>query len=772
MASTVYTYQLTGGTAFPVNFEYLARRFVVITLIGATRQELSLTTDYRFTGKMEITTNVAWGPANGFTAIEVKRRTSSTDRLVNFTDGSILRSQDLNVSQIQAIHIAEEARDVSDSSLVNNNVYWDALGFPIKNLGYPTAPTDATSVQYVQDQMARTVRAPSPETMDVLPPASVRAGKVLGFDRTGSPTVLIPSSGSASEILIDLKTVGVEGKGGDMVAAQRTALYQAVKTAAHAYNTTSVSIWETAHLAIGYTKGGDMNLWDWAPAINAASELALATKAGVVTFTAHRFRVKSTVYRRDGITFEGRGDLKTDTSGSPTHDTTTIANETNAEVVMASYGTITGPKNIIAHMRNMKVIGNTQTSVVLDLKGFWMSKFIGVFIGGGKTTVWIHSDIPNGYNCYYNAFWDSIVSGLNPNNHNNTPNEYGIRLTDLAAEIFFDNVQVINASNAFSVESGSYCHCGYLNIEYSSVNHQPIFIDAPNSVIADLRCDPHRPMVRAFLRMGPNSRNNRIHFKTFEANRTSELMKYYFSDDEGGRYNDIMAGQYFTSYIASRNLIPNPQFITTGLSMYGWSKSNVEITPSEYFRGNPATKITLTSALTLASAITILNVPVGSISIGDLIMVEMSIKVDSPSALFGISDETGFLKADGSINGNVITVQNTGGKFVRIRRTFPITALPNGKITLSMYPSRATSGAHTPEIGHAIHVAGLNMDVIDQYSHGQQPVVTADGTQPMLSDLTFRKSGGGVILTTPNGLKTYLLSVSDTGTLVITQKTP
>lgn len=205
MSSTVYTYTLTGQSIFPVNFEYLARRFVIITLVGATRQELTLNVDYRFTSKMEITTTVPQNPGE-FTQLEVRRRTSATDRLVNFTDGSILRSQDLNISQIQAIHIAEEGRDISESSLVHNSIFWDALGYPIKNVGYGSEPTDAVNVQGLNDQMSRALRGGPTERLNEIPTPALRQGRLLGFDASGQPVAVTASSGSSTELEMRLRS--------------------------------------------------------------------------------------------------------------------------------------------------------------------------------------------------------------------------------------------------------------------------------------------------------------------------------------------------------------------------------------------------------------------------------------------------------------------------------------------------------------------------------------------------------------------------------------
>lgn len=202
MASTIYSYNLTGGRVFPVAFEYLARRFVRVTLVGSSRRELQLNVDYRFISKTEIETTIAWTQGE-YQTIEIRRVTSATDRLVNFTDGSILRSQDLNISQIQAIHIAEEGRDVAENSLQANGIQWDALGLPIKNVGYPALPTDAANGQFVLDNIRTALRVVPSETIAEIP--SDRANKVLAFDANRQPVAIIPSAGSSMALELSLR---------------------------------------------------------------------------------------------------------------------------------------------------------------------------------------------------------------------------------------------------------------------------------------------------------------------------------------------------------------------------------------------------------------------------------------------------------------------------------------------------------------------------------------------------------------------------------------
>lgn len=149
---TVLTYNLDGATKdFNIPFEYLARKFVVVTLIGVDRKVLVLNQDYRFSTRTTISTTIAWGSAQGYNQIEIRRYTSATERLVDFTDGSILRAYDLNVAQVQTLHVAEEARDLTADTIgVNNDGHLDARGRRIVNLADAVEDSDALSFGQVK----------------------------------------------------------------------------------------------------------------------------------------------------------------------------------------------------------------------------------------------------------------------------------------------------------------------------------------------------------------------------------------------------------------------------------------------------------------------------------------------------------------------------------------------------------------------------------------------------------------------------------------------
>lgn len=101
----------SGNTLYRIEFDYLARTFVVVTLVNSSNPTLNrvleVGRDYRFLNPtmIEMLTD-----QSGFDIVRIHRQTG-TDLVVDFRNGSVLTASDLTNAELQAIHIAEEGRD-------------------------------------------------------------------------------------------------------------------------------------------------------------------------------------------------------------------------------------------------------------------------------------------------------------------------------------------------------------------------------------------------------------------------------------------------------------------------------------------------------------------------------------------------------------------------------------------------------------------------------------------------------------------------------------
>lgn len=101
----------SGNTYYRIEFDYLARTFVVVTLVNSSNPTLNrvleVGRDYRFLNPTMIEMLV---DQSGFDIVRIHRQTG-TDLVVDFRNGSVLTASDLTNAELQAIHIAEEGRD-------------------------------------------------------------------------------------------------------------------------------------------------------------------------------------------------------------------------------------------------------------------------------------------------------------------------------------------------------------------------------------------------------------------------------------------------------------------------------------------------------------------------------------------------------------------------------------------------------------------------------------------------------------------------------------
>lgn len=153
MASTIAFYTGDGATTdFTVPFDYLAKKFVrvslgVTILKGGDYGDTSK--DYYFLDKTKVRLKV---PPQVGEVLTIRRYTSATDRVVSFKDASVLKAIDLDVSAVQTIHIAEEARDIINDALIKDKEgNWDAKGNRIVNVGDAVSDGDAVNLKLYKE---------------------------------------------------------------------------------------------------------------------------------------------------------------------------------------------------------------------------------------------------------------------------------------------------------------------------------------------------------------------------------------------------------------------------------------------------------------------------------------------------------------------------------------------------------------------------------------------------------------------------------------------
>ena len=131
---------------YSFGFDYLNSTFIHVNLNGV---ELTQPRDFTV-NEHEIT---LVNPPNDGGSLLIYRVTPS-NRIVSWTDNSILKADNLNLSYIQLMHLAEEQMDnVRDETITRAlDEAWDVKGSRIKHLGTPTDDMDAVPYGYVRHQ--------------------------------------------------------------------------------------------------------------------------------------------------------------------------------------------------------------------------------------------------------------------------------------------------------------------------------------------------------------------------------------------------------------------------------------------------------------------------------------------------------------------------------------------------------------------------------------------------------------------------------------------
>lgn len=199
-------------TSFPYTFRIFKKSDLVVQVVDLNENitELILDTDYTVTG--------AGGYSGGNVTLSVALTSGfriSISRELPVTQETDLRNQGKFFAEVhedafdKLTMLIQQVRSLFSLALRKPSFvanYYDALGNYIRNLRDPSRPQDAATKNYVDSvadtNFGRTLRTPEP--IPALPAAEQRKNKIVGMDNVGNPIMLLPESGSATDVLIEL----------------------------------------------------------------------------------------------------------------------------------------------------------------------------------------------------------------------------------------------------------------------------------------------------------------------------------------------------------------------------------------------------------------------------------------------------------------------------------------------------------------------------------------------------------------------------------------
>jgi len=128
-------------TTFSITFDYQKESEISVTVDGVAQS------GFTFPSSTQVTLTSA--PASG-ALVRIRRTTDLDAREVDFASGSVLTEEDLDNSNIQVFHAAQEAIDTSNDSIsLDDDDKWDATSKVIKNVADPVNNNDAVNKQFI-----------------------------------------------------------------------------------------------------------------------------------------------------------------------------------------------------------------------------------------------------------------------------------------------------------------------------------------------------------------------------------------------------------------------------------------------------------------------------------------------------------------------------------------------------------------------------------------------------------------------------------------------
>ncbi|KNC88976.1 phage tail fiber protein [Trabulsiella odontotermitis] len=195
-------------TVFPFEFYIIAASDIQVSIDGEV-----VISGYSVSG----TGNVGGGDITFLTApaagsVVMLERVVPTYRLTDYQDNGDLLADTVN-KDFDRLWMAIQRSFLYLGLALRRPLFggpFDADGYRIAGLANPVNQQDAATKNYVDNvSLVHALRVPE-SYIPVLPSADQRANKLLAFNSVGNPILVLPPSGSASDVLIELaKPTGV-----------------------------------------------------------------------------------------------------------------------------------------------------------------------------------------------------------------------------------------------------------------------------------------------------------------------------------------------------------------------------------------------------------------------------------------------------------------------------------------------------------------------------------------------------------------------------------
>jgi ribosomal protein L29 len=148
MANSFVRYTGNGSTTqYAVSFSYRDQADITVTINGVATTAFT----YNSAGT-QITFS---SPPANLSAIEIRRTTSQTSRLVDYAAGSVLTENDLDTDSNQAFFMSQEAIDDAGDVIKLNaaNFQWDVQNKRLTNVADPVDNTDGVNKQFISSNL-------------------------------------------------------------------------------------------------------------------------------------------------------------------------------------------------------------------------------------------------------------------------------------------------------------------------------------------------------------------------------------------------------------------------------------------------------------------------------------------------------------------------------------------------------------------------------------------------------------------------------------------